>query len=199
MSKILVVYLALVLSLVILGSQSNIYAIGTSERTSAIESRLRFLDEHCIGICPKGPIETGPIETEDIENGAVTNPKIADNAVTNEKIAEGVITGSKIQGLDKLIFVECGIFDHPITLEPSRSMGAVCDAPGIEVGDKIVATLNPIQPTAYGCFEVTDSQVGETGIGLRPFATITNGCDHKATESFTLGMIIYKTVTNPTP
>lgn len=73
-------------------------------------------------------------------------------------------------------------------------MIGVCDASGIEVGDRIVATLNPIQPTAYGCFEVIDSQVKETGVGSRLYTTINNECDFTATESFTIGMIVYQTV-----
>jgi hypothetical protein len=140
---------------------------------------------------PPGP--TGPVGTGDIEDGAVTNPKLADNSVSTDKIVDGAITGSKIEGIDKLIFVECGSFED-ITREPGTRMIGVCDAPGIEVGDKVVATLNPIQPTVGGCFGVIDSRVRETGVSLRVDTTINNECDFTATESFTIGMIIYQTI-----
>jgi hypothetical protein len=57
---------------------------------------------------------------------------------------------------------------------------------------KIVSTLNPI--LGGSCFGVIDSQVRDTGFGLRLDTTINNECNFKATESFTIGMIVYQTI-----
>jgi len=174
-----------------LNPQPSIYAIDESESTSAIESRQKFFDQYCIGICPKGPIGT-----EDIENEAVTNSKLADNAVTNEKIADGAITGNKVHGVEKLMFTGCGTFED-ITLDPGERHTGTCNIPGVEAGDRVVSTLNPIIPRQGSfCFGVIDSEARSTdGVGgeIRVISTFKNECDHTTTESFTISLIIYKT------
>ncbi|MGI0045252.1 MAG: hypothetical protein ACRD47_16220 [Nitrososphaeraceae archaeon] len=181
-----------VLSLLALMQLPPVYAIDASERESNIEKRLEFLDRFCIGICPKGPIGT-----DDIEDGAVTNPKLADGAVTNEKITDGAITGDKIQGVEKLIFTDCGRFED-ITLEPGERHIGICDVPGIEAGDRVVTTLNPIIPRQGSfCFGVIDSEARSTdGVGgdSRVLVTFNNECVVTTTESFTFALIVYKSV-----
>ena len=169
-----------------------LYALDSQERTSALEKRQQLLARFCIGICPKGPIGT-----EDIKDGAITNPKIADGAVTNEKIADGSITGNKIEGVEKLIFADCGRFED-ITLAPGGRIIGICDIPGIDAGDRVTATLNPITPRQGSfCFGVIDAEVRSTdGVGgdIRALITVNNECDVTTTESFTFALIIFKPI-----
>lgn len=81
-----------------------------------------------------------------------------------------------------------------------RIIGLCLPPPGIEIGDKVVTTLNPIRsppnPTVHSfCFGVVDSEVREhSEFGLRVFVTFNNECDFTATETFTVGMIVYQTI-----
>ena len=60
----------------------------------------------------------------------------------------------------------CGTFED-ITLDPGKRHLGICDIPGVEAGDRVVATLNPIIPRQGSfCFGIVDSEVRSTdGVG----------------------------------
>ena len=63
-------------------------------------------------------------------------------------------------------------------MEPGERHIGICDVPGIEVGDRVVATLNPITPRQGSfCFAVVDSEDRSSevvGGDLRVLTTFNN-------------------------
>ena len=114
----------------IASAELRAYAAATIGSADIIDNSIQSAD-----------IKDGDVKVADIGNGQVTAAKIKDGEVKAAEIAADAVTASEINGVSKLIFVDCSITDNT-SYNTNGGNARHCSAPGTANGDRAVVSNN---------------------------------------------------------
>ena len=86
-------------------------------------------------------IKDGEVKTDDIAVSAVGSARIKDNDVKAQDLAPDSVGGSELQGVSKLIFVDCSISDTN-SYNTNQGNARHCTAAGAYYDDRAVVSNN---------------------------------------------------------
>ena len=129
-------------------------------------------------------IGTGAVTSAKLANDAVNFDKIADDSITEAHIRPNTVGASELQGVTKLVFMECvKSFDNLVG--PGSAFGVLCNAPGIVGNENAVASHS-----GNTCFAPTKVDPLNGSVQIYLF----NRCqDAEAIGTTTISIIVYDT------